>query len=125
MTNRPPGRLSLRIDSAYCALTAFIVAAFAVPLARQLAVPVALIVVVAVATGGWAFVLYRVAARASLRGWLWRVMVANVLAAVLIGALAVVRPLDAIAVLLAAVAVEVAGFAASQALALRHRGAGG
>jgi hypothetical protein len=49
-----------------------------------------------------------------------RVLVANILATGLIGVLAVIRPPDGFSLLLVAVAVEVAAFAASQAIAVRR-----
>jgi len=66
----------------------------------------------------WALILGVAASRAALRPWLLRVCVANVLAAGLIAALAVSRPLDAVSVALVAVSIEVAVFAVSQAVAL-------
>jgi hypothetical protein len=114
------GRVSLRLDAAYCALAAALVLAFAGPLAGLFAVPVWVVVAVAAGTAGWAGALWHAAGRAEVRPWLAGVLAANVAAAGVIAALAVSRPHDAFALLLAAVSVEVAAFAVSQAVALRR-----
>jgi hypothetical protein len=114
------GRISLTADAAYCAVAALCLLVFAGPLSDALSVPTIGVALAALATAAWAVLLRLAARRAPLRPWLVRVLVANVMAAVVIGALAVIRPLDAFSLLLAAVAVEVAAFAASQVIALRR-----
>ncbi len=117
------GRVSLRLDAAYCALAAVLVGAFAAPLAEVFAVPGWVLVAVAAGTAGWAAALWHAAGRVAARPWLVTVLAANVVAAVAVAGLAVSWPAGAFALLLGAVAVEVAAFAVSQAVALR-RGAG-
>ncbi|MEJ3748426.1 hypothetical protein WEI85_34715 [Actinomycetes bacterium KLBMP 9797] len=120
-TSSRAGRLSLRLDAIYCAVAALALVVFVDPVSRRLDTPPALILAIAVGVGGWAFALHRVAWRPRLRPWLAGVLLANVVAATLIAVLAAVRPWDgAFTVLLAAVAVEVAAFAISQAVALRQ-----
>jgi hypothetical protein len=114
------GRISLTADAAYCALAALCVLVFAQPLAHALSVPVGSLAVAAAATAGWAAVLRLVARRDALRPWLVRVLVANLVAAAAIIGLAISRPRDGVSLLLLAVALEVAAFAVSQALALRR-----
>jgi hypothetical protein len=114
------GRIALTADAAYCAVAALGVLVFARPLADALAVPIIGVTLAAVATAAWALWLRLVALRTVLRPWLVRVLVANVLAASAIVALVATRPPDGFSLLLAAVAVEVAAFAVSQAVALRR-----
>lgn len=120
MDGRGLARLSLRADAAYCALTAVCLLVFARALAVGLAVPTWVLLTAAVATGTWAASLCSAAGSARLRTWLAVVLAANVVSAVLVATLAVTRPLDALSLLLLAVAVEVAAFAALQGLALRR-----
>jgi hypothetical protein len=121
MRTRQAGRLSLQLDSIYCAVAAVSLILFVDPVSERLTVPPAVTIAIAIGVGGWAFALHRVARRPMLRPWLVGVLTANVVAATLLAAFAVVRPWDgAFTVLVAAVAVEVAAFAVSQALALRQ-----
>jgi hypothetical protein len=111
----------LQLDSIYCTVAAVALILFVDPVSERLTVPPAVTIAIAVAVGGWAFALHCAARRPRLRPWLVGVLTANIVAATLIAALAAVRPWDgAFTVLLAAVAVEVAAFAISQAVALRH-----
>lgn len=114
------GRSSLRADAVYCAVAAVCVAASSAPLSRALGVPVAVLVVVAVATLAWAAWLRTAARLTDLRPALRRVLAANAVGACLVAALAVTRPVDALSLLLLGVAVEVAAFAVWQAVALRR-----
>ena len=111
------------MDAAYCAIAAVLLLGFADPLAKALSAPSPLVVAAAVGTAMWALLLSAVAYRADLRPWLVRVLAANLVAACLVAALAVVRPFDGLSVLLIAVSVEVATFAAVQAIAVRRRAA--
>ncbi|CAA9428068.1 MAG: hypothetical protein AVDCRST_MAG35-2416, partial [uncultured Quadrisphaera sp.] len=74
----------------------------------------------AAVTALWALALGLAARAARLRGWLAVVLAVNVGGVLGLGALAAARPFDLLSLLLAAVALEVAAFAASQALALRR-----
>ena len=118
MDGRRLGQLTLRLDAAYCALTGLCLLLFAGPLSEALALRSGVVFAAAVGSGVWALILGVAASRAALRPWLLRVYVTNVLAAGLIAALAVSRPLDAVSVALVAVSIEVAVFAVSQAVAL-------
>lgn len=113
------GRVSLRLDAAYCAVAAVLVVAFAGPLAGLFAVPVWVLVAVAGGTAAWAAALWHAAGRVVVRPWLVTVLAANVVAAGAVAALAMSRPAGAFALLLGAVSAEVAAFAVSQAVALR------
>jgi hypothetical protein len=115
------GRIVLTTDAAYCAVAALGVLVFAGPLSGALAVPITVVMLAALGTAAWAVCLRVFARRAVVRPWLVRVLVANVLAASAIVALVATRPLDGLSILLAAVAVEVAGFAVCQALVLRRQ----
>ncbi|MGX7676688.1 hypothetical protein [Plantactinospora sp. DSM 117369] len=120
MRTRHAGRLSLQLDAIYCAVAAVSLILLVNPVSERLTMPPAVTIAIAVGVGGWAFALHRVARRPRLRPWLVAVLTANVVAATLLAAFAAVRPWDgAFTVLLAAVAVEVAAFAVSQAVALR------
>ena len=117
--------LSLRLDAAYCAIVAVLLVVLARPVSGWFDLRPAVIVAVALAVGVWAFALHRAAGGGHLRRWLTGVLVANVAAATGIALLAAVRPWPgAVTLLLVAVAVEVAAFAVSQAVALRTRAPG-
>ncbi|SHN14140.1 hypothetical protein [Cryptosporangium aurantiacum] len=109
----------LRTDAAYCALAALILGLFAGPVGGALGVPAGVPFAAAVLTFGWAGVLLVLASRRRLRGPVRFVLVANVVAAAGLAALALTRPLDALSLLLLAVAVEVSAFAVWQAVLLR------
>lgn len=114
------GRLSLRLDAAYCTLLGAGVAIAAPMIAASLPVPVWTLVVAGVAVLLWAGLLLVLLARLQLRTALRLVMVANLLAA---AAVAAVSSLGATLLVLAAVlavAVDIALFAGSQAFALRR-----
>ncbi|WP_188277502.1 hypothetical protein [Streptomyces sp. CBMA152] len=113
------GSVCLRVDGVYCAVAAACVGVFARPLGVALEVPSGFVVGAAVLTAGWAGLLLFAGSRLRLRTSLLGVLVVNVVVAVLVGVLAMTRPVDAVSVLLLAVAVEVAGFAGWQAAVLR------
>ncbi|MFI5956170.1 hypothetical protein [Cryptosporangium sp. NPDC051539] len=110
----------LRADAAYCAVAALILGLFAGPVGGALGVSAAVPLVVAMLTFGWAVLLFALASRRRLRGPMRSVLTANVVAVVGLAGLAVSRPLDALSLLLFAVAVEVAVFAVWQAALLRE-----
>ena len=112
------GRLTLRLDAGYCAVAAGCLVVLAKPLAEAFNVAAVVIVGLSGATAGWALLLRSAARAENVRPWLVVVFLANVTAAACIATLASARQADAVAFLLAAVAIEVAGFAAAQALAL-------
>lgn len=95
------------------------VAVFAGPLSRAFTLPVGVLLGIAAATAVWACSLWLAAGVVRVRPHLQVVLVANTVAAVLIAVTALIRPADMLSLLLAAVAVEVAGFAVWQIVALR------
>jgi hypothetical protein len=114
------GRRLLRLDAIYCAGAGLIALALFAPLARLLETPRAIPLAAGTATLVWAAVLLRLARRAEWRAPVATVAAANAGAALAIAVLAVFAPGAAARVLLTAVAVEVAAFAAGQVVALRR-----
>ncbi|MDO5068214.1 MAG: hypothetical protein Q4D96_13120 [Propionibacteriaceae bacterium] len=113
------GRWSLGLDAGYCTLLGLALACSAGWVNQGVALPVPLIVVIGVAVVVWASGIVWMLTRLRLRLALRIVMVANTVAALAVGFVSVTAatPLAVIAVL--AVAIDIALFAASQALALR------
>lgn len=118
MTGETLGRRLLRLDAAYCAVAGLIVVATFAPLSELLAAPEALLIVAGMAAIVWALFLDRLALGTTWRAPVAVVAAANVLAAG--AALAFAAPQVAGRLLLAAVALEVAAFAAGQLAALRR-----
>jgi hypothetical protein len=114
------GRRSLVLDAAYCAVTGLIVIVAFAPLAELLGAPEALVVGAGIATFIWALIVRRLSRIADWRRPVAAVACANVLAAGALAALALAMPRLAAQLLLAAVALEVGAFAASQVVALRR-----
>jgi len=112
-------RRLLRLDAAYCAGAGLIAIALFAPLASLLGAPGAVLVASGVIAIVWALALVVLARRASWRVAATAVGVLNLGAAVAIGALAALSAATAARVLLAAVAVEIAAFAAGQFIAVR------
>jgi hypothetical protein len=121
MTGETLGRRLLQLDAAYCAAAGLIAIVAFAPLAELLAAPEALLVAAGIATLAWALVVRHLAQAARWRGPLTAVAAANIAAAGALGALALATPRLAGQLLLAAVAVEVGGFAAGQLVALGRR----
>ncbi|GMA22417.1 hypothetical protein GCM10025864_01760 [Luteimicrobium album] len=114
------GRLSLRLDAAYCTVLGIGVA-FAAPLiAGPLPLPVAAVVAIGVAVAVWAGVVLLLLARLSLRAALRCVLSANVVAALGIAAFSTTGATVLLLLAVLGVAVDVALFAWSQAMALRR-----
>ena len=113
------GRWSLGLDAGYCTVLGVALACSAGWVAHGVALPVPLIVGIGVAVALWATGIVWMLARLTLTSALRIVMVANTVAAVAVSAVSVAAatPLAMIAVL--AVAIDVALFAVSQAVALR------
>jgi hypothetical protein len=114
MTDERRARRSLLLDAAYCAVAGILALALAEPLGRLFDVPGLVPAAMGAATLVWAAALTAVARRAGWRRATALVAVANVAASVGVGVLAYLSPGLAARLLLAAVAVEVAGFAAVQ-----------
>ena len=91
------------------------------PLSRLLRVPEAALAAVGALTLAWAYVVVRLARRVDWRRPVAAVAAANVGAAGAIAAVAAISPTLGARLLLGAVAVEVAAFAAAQGVALRRR----
>jgi hypothetical protein len=117
------GRRLLVLDAAYCAVAGTIAIVAFAPLAELLAAPEGLLVAAGAAALAWAFVLRRLARATAWRRPVSAVAAANIAATGALAALALATPRLAAKLLFAAVAVEVAGFAAGQLAALRHRSA--
>jgi multisubunit Na+/H+ antiporter MnhF subunit len=120
VTREQLGRRLLRFDALYCAGAGAITVALCAPFARLFHIPVAVPAAAGAATLVWALALARLARGDSWRGAVAGVAGANVVAAAALAVLAVVAPVLAGQLLLAAVALEVGGFGAGQFLALRR-----
>ncbi|MFG1922507.1 hypothetical protein [Cryptosporangium sp. NPDC048952] len=109
----------LRMDAVYCAVAAVILVVFAGPVGGTLGVPVAVPLVAAAVTLVWAGLLVVLSVVQRLRAAVRFVMVVNVVAVAALSGLAFSRPVDALSLLVLAVAVEVGAFAVWQTLLLR------
>lgn len=112
------GMLSLRLDAVYCLILGVAVALTASAIAGWVTLPPAVIVAAGMTVVAWAGLVEWMRARLDLRLALRIVMAANIAAALGVAfvSLAVAAVIAAVAVL--AVAVDIALFAGSQALAL-------
>lgn len=121
---RSLGLWSLRLDAAYCLVLGLFVALVAPWIATAVVLPADVLRVVGLAVVAWALLVLWMSARLPIRRALSIVMCANVPASVVVagGALAAVNGIVAAAVVV--VAVEIAAFAISQAVALRRLAAG-
>lgn len=118
INGRRVGVWSLRLDAIYCTLLGAGVALTAAPIAEVVTIPQAVIVAAGVAVVLWAgLVLWML--RLRIRTVLRLVMGVNVLAAVLVAMCAVAAGTLLAVVAVLAVSVDIAMFAASQAVALR------
>jgi len=117
VTGEELGRRSLAADAVYCAGGATLALLARGPLARILAVPPLAIALPAAGTFAWAALVAKLARRPDWRPAVGTVALANVGAAALLSAVACRRTEGRL--VLAATALEVAGFAASQVAALR------
>jgi len=108
-------RRSLLLDSAYCAAAGILALALAAPFGRLFHVPAAVPAAIGAATIVWAAALALLARREGWRSTTAVVAAANAAAALGVGALAYLAPgTGGARFLLAAVAAEVAAFAAVQ-----------
>lgn len=113
------GRWSLRLDAAYCAVLGAAVALFAEPIAEGVVLPPLLIGVSGVSVVVWAGGVVWMLARLPLRSALRLVMIVNLFAAVAVGLASTAAGTVLIVLAGVAVAIDIAIFAASQAIALR------
>lgn len=113
------GTWSLRLDAGYCAVLGVIIAVTAPHLTMSIALPMPLLVAIGVIVAVWAGLALWMLARLSLRRALLLVLGVNTVATVLISVAAFgVASADAMIPVLA-IALSVALFAVSQAVALR------
>ena len=117
--SRARARRWLRLDAYYCGGAAAIAVGFSGPLSRLLHVERPVVAAPGAATAVWALVLARLARRDDVRPPLRLVAGANTAASVALAGLAVRAPIAAARLLLGAVAVEVAAFAAVELKLLR------
>jgi hypothetical protein len=121
MSAEASGRMLLRADAAYCAAAGAVAVGARAPLARLLGTSTAVPTGVGAATLGWAAVVAGLASAPQWRRSLALVSAANTLGAGLIAGLAVAVPRRRAArAVLGGVALDVAGFAGAQAIALRR-----
>lgn len=113
------GRWSLRLDAAYCAVLGTAVALAAGWIAQGVALPPLVIAAAGVAVIVWAGGVLWMLSRLPLRRALALVMIANVLAALVVGFVSATAATVLIVVAVMTVAIDIALFAASQAIALR------
>ena len=113
------GRWSLRLDAAYCVVLGAAVALFSGQIAEGVALPALLIAAAGVAVVVWAGGILWMLARLPLRSALRFVMVANVLAALAVGFAPATAATLLIVLAVVTVAIDIALFATSQAVALR------
>ncbi|REJ04667.1 hypothetical protein DY023_14655 [Microbacterium bovistercoris] len=116
---RALGTWSLRLDAIYCALLGGAVALSASSIALVVAIPQPLIVAAGVAVVLWAGLVLWMLARLRICTALRTVMGVNMLAALLVALCAIAAGTLLAVVAVFAVAIDIAIFAASQALALR------
>ncbi|GAB2528578.1 hypothetical protein [Paramicrobacterium agarici] len=113
------GRWSLRLDAAYCVLLGSGVALFADQIAQGVALSPLLIAIVGVGVVVWAGGILWMLAKLPLWFALRLVMVANLLAAGAVGFVSIAAATVLIIAAVIAVAIDIALFATSQAIALR------
>lgn len=113
------GVWSLRLDAIYCTILGAAVAISAAPIAAVVALPQPLIAAAGIAVVFWAAVVLWMLMRLRIRTALRAVMGVNILAALLVAVCAVAAGTLLAVVAVLAVAVDVAIFAVSQAVALR------
>lgn len=113
------GRWSLRLDAAYCVLLGAAVALFSDQIASGVALPAVFIAIAGVSVVVWAGGILWMLSRLPLRRALRLVMSANVLAAIAVGFASTTAATALVVLAVLAVAIDIAIFAASQAVALR------
>ncbi len=117
---RTLGIWSLRIDAIYCAILGAAVALAATPIASVVALPQPLILAAGIVVVLWASLVLWMVVKLRLRTALWTVMGVNVLASLLVALCAVAAGTLLAVVAVLAIAIDIALFAGSQALALRR-----
>lgn len=120
ITGRSLGIWSLRLDAAYCLVLGVFVAGAAPQIAAVIALPRPLLFATGIIVAVWAGLVLWMVARLRIRLALRLVMGVNILAAALIAAAALTAASSLVALAVLAVAVDVALFALSQAIAIRR-----
>lgn len=113
------GRWSLRLDAGYCALLGAALACSAGWIAQGVRLPDVVIVLCGVAVVIWAAGIVWMLNQVNLRLALRIVMTVNLVAAVAVGVVSMTAATPLVVAAVLAVAVDVALFAVSQAVALR------
>jgi len=113
------GRWSLRIDAAYCTVLGMGVAAFSGQIAEGVALPPLLIAAVGITVVIWAGSILWMLARLPPRFALRLVMIANLLAALGVAFTSIAAATLLVIAAIVTVAIDIALFATSQAIALR------
>lgn len=119
MTNIGLGQRSLRLDAAYCLVSGLLVLATAGKTAPMLAVHPSWVLAAGALTVSWSGLVWQLSRApgvSALRG----VLAANLVAAAVLATASATVDAALVAIVLLLVAVEVTGFAASQAIALRQ-----
>ena len=117
------GTLSLRLDAGSCVILGAAVAVEAPFVAATLPLPVWAVVAVGVAVMLWAGLVLLLLARLPLRSALRLVMTANLFASLAVAAVSLGGATVLVVLAVLAIAVDIALFAGSQAVALRRLGA--
>lgn len=112
------GLLSLRLDAIYCAVVGIAVAIAAPAISTVVALTPAVIVALGLAVALWGTTVEWMRAALDVRVALRIVMTANVVAAVAVALVSFAAAAVLAALVILAVAIDVAGFAGSQAIAL-------
>jgi hypothetical protein len=119
MSGNRLGRLSLRADALYCLLVGLTVASTAPVTALAVGLPTLVVAGIGAAVVLWAAVVWRLSLRPST--WNLRlVLAANALASCALAAVSLAAASVLVLLTLATVAIDVAGFAGTQAIALRR-----
>lgn len=114
------GVWSLRIDAIYCLLLGAYVAICAPQIATVVVLPLPLIIATGLLVAVWAMLVWWMVMRMRIRLALQLVMGVNIVAALLIAVASVTAVSSLVAFAVIAIAIDVALFAVSQAIAVRR-----
>lgn len=118
------GTWSLRLDAAYCLILGLLVVGMAPQIATVIALPRLLLLATGVSVVAWAVLVLWMSARIRVRRALQIVLAVNIIATLLIATASVTAASAVVVLVVLATALEVALFAASQAIAIRALDAG-
>ena len=119
ISGRALGTWSLRIDAAYCFVLGLFVAFAAPQIATVVALPLPLLIGTGILVAVWSGTVLWLVQRVRIRLALQLVMGVNIVAALLIAVAAMTAASALIVIAIIAIALDVALFAVSQAVALR------